>query len=42
MASAAGLDKICAVLDIEAFQHKTLLFYREIALAVVHEGFSEA
>lgn len=31
------MEKVCAVLDIEAFQHKKLLFYRELAFAPIEE-----
>ena len=36
------LHTVCAVLDIEAFQHKSLTFFREIAFAVVDPSLSEA
>lgn len=29
------LERVCAVLDFECFQHKTLLYYREIAFAPI-------
>jgi len=31
------LRQVCAVLDFECFHHKTLLFYREIGFAPIHD-----